>query len=392
MIKDYQKLPLSSKCKKVVRYFRIYGLSRTLIKVAGRSRDKNLKWFFKSSYIKHAPTTSLIGCGQFGFSTISYFLQRKKGNIFLDCFDTNEGNQKSCSEFWGYRMVKNAKELFENPKCKYVYIASDHYSHTPYAIEALNHNLSVHLEKPIAITKEQLKDLLIAKNKSKGTLYAGYNRPYSKAVTTLDKAIEGTKKSLSLGCYVFGHKIDEDHWYRNPIEGTRICGNVGHWLDLSMHLFNIRGYLPERIDISIAYSDKKELDDNISITYVTDFQDLVTIILTSRNEPFEGINETINLQCGKVNAIIDDFRRLTLLSGSNKIHRRYFHKDVGHAKSVMQLFGTNNRQWIEVIYSTLLMITIKDMVLKNETSLSYNIKKDYQEICNETNHTRSQDR
>lgn len=392
MITDYQKLPLSCKCKKVFRFFRIYGFSRTLIKVAGRSRNKNLRWFFKSSYIKHKPSTSLIGCGQFGFSTISYFIQRKKGNIFLDCFDINTEKQKSCSDFWGYRMTKSAKELFENPKCKYVYIASDHYSHTPYAIEALNNNLLVHLEKPIAITKEQLKDLLIAKNKSNGALYAGYNRPYSKAIATIDKKLKDTKNSLTLGCYVFGHKINKGHWYRDPIEGTRVCGNIGHWLDLSMHLFNVRGRFPERIDISITYSDKNEPDDNISIAYVTDFGDVITIVLTSRNEPFEGINETINLQCGEVNAVIEDFRRLTILSGSNRIQKHYFHKDVGHAKSIMQLFSTNNRQWIEVVYSTLLMITIKDMVLQNETYLSYNIKKDYQEICNETNHTRSQDR
>ena len=75
---------------KVIRYITIYGIPRTIIKVAGRTRARELKLFFKASYIKRNKDVSLIGCGQFGFSTISYFVQKKYGNRFLECYDVEK--------------------------------------------------------------------------------------------------------------------------------------------------------------------------------------------------------------------------------------------------------------------------------------------------------------
>lgn len=100
-----------------------------------------------------------------------------------------------------------------------------------------------------------------------------------------------------------------DHWYRLPEEGTRVCGNIGHWIDLAVHLMKTRGRIPEKFIISISYSDVKDFDDNISITITTNLRDLINIILTARSEPLEGVNETINFQCGNLIAKIDDFRK-----------------------------------------------------------------------------------
>lgn len=369
--------------KKLIRYTTIYGWQRALVKVAGRTRKTWLKYFFKATYIKHKHETSLIGCGQFGFSTISYFIQRKKGNVFLDCYDIDKTASDTCSKVWGYHAVESAQEVINNPNCKYIFIASDHYSHTEYAIEALSNGISVHLEKPIAVNRKQLESLLRAKKESSGRLFAGYNRPYSKAITIIDRIIQGSQLPMTLGCFITGHKIEKEHWYRIPKEGTRVCGNIGHWLDLSIHLFNVRGILPFTLDIQIMQSNPKEIDDNLTITYKTDKGDLVTISLTSRNEPFEGINETINLQCGKLNATIDDFRKMTLHEGSNKKVYKFWPKDVGHSRSIMQVFMEGNRDWVEVTYSTLLMLKIKDMVLAGESYSKYDISRDYNLMTNQ---------
>ena len=365
---------------KVLRFIYIYGFSRTIIKVAGRTRVLWLRFLFKSTYVHGKKDISLIGCGQFGFSTISFFIQKAFGSRFRSCYDINTENSLSCSKFWGYDIESDVNQLITAPESKYIFIASDHYSHTEYAIRALEAGKDVHLEKPISVTKEQLRNLLKAQKESLGHLYAGYNRPYSKAIQKIDRVIKNNGLPLSLGCFVIGHKIGHDHWYRIPKEGTRICGNLGHWLDLSIHLFNSRGQLPRILRINVMQADKKEVDDNLTISYSTDVGDLVSITLSSRGEPFEGIRETVNVQSGEIIAAIDDFRKMTLLRGAKRWEYRYWPKDVGHQRSIMQVFSKNNREWIEVVYSTLLMLKIRDMVLAGEDYLEYNILHDYQDI------------
>lgn len=355
--------------KKIIYYNRLYGFGRTIIKVAGRARYNWLNIFFPKKRAQQ--NVSLIGCGQFGFSTISYFLYKNLGSCFLQCYDIDRKNCISTARFWGYTPVKDWKELIGNPNCKYVYIASDHYSHSIYAIEALKAGKIVYCEKPIAVSRKQLKDLEDAICRYSGEIFFGYNRPFSKAIADLKVYIQDIRQPMTINCFVSGHKLAPDHWYNDPKEGTRICGNLGHWIDLSMYLFEVRGYVPTKFDINIMCADDQVIDDNITITYRTDFGDLVTLVLTSRTEPFEGINETINLQCGNVISKIDDFRMQTIWVDEKKKRIRYWPKDVGHRQSIVQPFHSNGRRGKGVMLSSLLMLKIKEMASKHEKETVY---------------------
>ncbi len=357
--------------KKVLRYGLIYGFHRTVIKVAGRSRKSYLRFFFGKLFFFKTQDTSLIGCGQFGFSTISYFILKRSGNRFLECFDINKVNEISTANFWGYRSQPNVLKLINNPDCKYVYIASNHASHTDYAVQALNAGKVVYVEKPVSVSYPQFIMLfgLCRQMNNKDRLFVGYNRPFSQAVRTLSNFIKNTNLPITLNCFVIGHFIGPDHWYRLPEEGTRICGNVGHWIDLSIHLLNTRGQISEDYDISISYSNEEDIDDNISISMVTNNHDLINILISSRAEPFEGINESIQFQSGEVIAKIDDFRRMHIWHGNEKYSYAYKPKDVGHSVSISQPYRTNiRRNFAEIEVSTVIMLEVTDMVKKRESN------------------------
>ncbi len=349
---------------KVFRYSNIYGFRRTMIKAAGRLRNPIIKVLYPELLIKRSKQVSLIGCGQFGFSTISFFLLKKKKNVLLDCYDTVNSNSLSTAFFYGYNSRNSSIEVIENPQCKFIYIASNHYSHTEYATKALQHNKIVYVEKPISVNWEQFSLLLNFVKEYPGKLFVGYNRPFSAAIRSLKPYLQNKKFPITLSCFVIGHLIEKDHWYRIENEGTRICGNVGHWLDLMIHLMSMRGCIPDEFEVAVAYSADKDFDDNLSITITTNFKDLVNIILTGRSEPFEGINETINLQCDNVNVKIDDFRHMTLWEGEKLIKKKFKPKDVGHEAAILQPFSDApyKRDFFEVEVSTVLMLSITDMV------------------------------
>lgn len=365
---------------KLFRFASIYGIRRSLTKSFGRLR---INFPLSNIFSSGKRYVSVIGCGQFSFSTICYFLQKNKGNIFLSCYDVNDKQSFSLKKFFNFKNVSaSSDELINDNQLELLYIASNHYSHANYAVQGLNRRLTVYVEKPVAVNYDQFVELNRVIKSSNGKIFAGYNRPFSKAICFLKKmcnTASSNQNPFTINYFISGHLLSKDHWYRNPQEGTRICGNVGHWIDLTIHILSWR-QLPGNIKVNIAYSDINEPDDNICITLTSDLNDLVTITLTSRCEPFEGINETINLQYRNVIAKIDDFRRLTVWQDEKLIRKNFYPKDVGHEKAIMQPFISNiSRDWKEVELSTLLMLFITEMVVKKNTESVFDVK----EICGE---------
>lgn len=354
--------------RKLLRFVAIYGPSRTFFKVAGRLRLRP-PGFGRT----RTKDVAFIGCGQFAFATIGYFLQRNFGPRIAACHDINDAAARSLARALRVPMVSShADALLATPDLRTVYIASNHASHTDYAVRALRRGLDVYVEKPIAVTYDQLTRLLREQRTAPGRLFAGYNRPFSAAIrllraqTPIDPA-----GGMTLQCFVVGHQLGSDHWYRLPEEGTRVCGNVGHWLDLMVHMLAWRG-MPDRLDITIAVADDNEPDDNVCVSIRSDRADLFCVLLTSRSEPFEGINETINFQHGQTICKIDDFRRMTLWQGTRVMTRRFWPKDVGHGRAILQPFASDaGRDWHEVELSTLLMLHIAEMVRQGERQSNF---------------------
>lgn len=361
---------MKEKLLKIYRFILLYGFERTVVKTASRSGSKVMKKLLLKNYsFQKERSISLIGCGQFGFATISYLLLRTQGKRFLECYDIDENRTNLTARFYNYKAQRDVQALLANPECKLVYIASNHHSHTDYAVQALQQGKDVYVEKPIAVTHEQFTKLRNAMSDSKNRLFVGYNRPYSKAIRKIDGLIKNNRSPISLNCFISGHVIDADHWYRIPEEGTRICGNVGHWIDMMVHLMNQRGEIPTGYEISITNANPKEIDDNIAISIRSEFFDITSILITARTEPFEGINETINFQCGDIIAKIDDFKRLTIWNKAEKFQKKYWRKDVGHQRAISQPFlpASEVREWKEIETSTHLMLEITDMVRTQTT-------------------------
>jgi len=360
-----------------MRFITIYGIKRTLIKVLGRSR-----YPISLPNKQKDRSISVIGCGQFAFSTICYMLYFNRRGSFLGTYDIDIQNANSLSRLYQFKKTySSADELIDDPNCKLIYIASNHSSHTPYALSAITRNIEVFIEKPIATNMNQFQELVKAIESSNQNIYVGYNRPFSPAMMHLKPTIENLGTPLTLSCYVTGHFLEPEHWYRKPEEGTRICGNMGHWIDLMIYLLNIVNAIPpDQFEISITYSNKEVLDDNLGVSFTTENNDLISILMSSRSEPFEGINETINLQCGKVIAKIDDFRKMTVWNGHKKSTKRYWPKDVGHKLSVLQPFLPEKRIFEEIKISTLIMLQVMDMVKDSITKKKISVNEEMTRI------------
>lgn len=358
--------------KKAARYVLIYGLTRTLFKIAGR-RNWRIPGLHKRG---REASISIIGCGQFAFATLGYFLRFQKYGI-VSCFDINKNAQSAFQKAYNVDFApSNIEELLSDKRLKTVYIASNHATHTQYAIMALDRNIDTYIEKPIAVNRVQLDDLVAAIQRTEARVFVGYNRPFSPAIQDLRTSIKINPDSgVTLQCFVVGHAISKDNWYRRPEEGSRVCGNLGHWIDLFIHIINWRG-LPEKLSIRITIADQFCPDDNLCVAIASDKKDLCSIVFSTRSEPFEGVSETINLQHEDTICKIDDFRFMKIWRGDKIIKRRYWPKDVGHKNAILQPFKKQNHRSItEVILSTRLMIHISEMLAMGNDCSDFEIGK-----------------
>lgn len=368
---------------KVIRYIQIYGFSRTIVKAISNGNFNFVRSFYFS---RKSNSVGLIGCGNFAFSTTCFFLKKNLGLIFGKCYDINTDRAKYLGKFFGFTIANSSIDIFNDKDIDYIYIASNHSSHSEYAIMALNSNKIPYIEKPIVVNYIQLVNLIKAKNNSKLPVYCGYNRPFSSAIQTLKQLVDKKNSStFTISFIIVGHKIEDSHWYRKPEEGSRILANLSHWLDLSIYILGWKLNFPKMLNISISYSDKLTPSDNINIAITSDLNDLFVFTFTTRNEPLNGVNETILFQSDEFTAKIDDFRNMNITTTNKSKNYKFFPKDAGHENAILQPFNSKIvRDWKEIEISTLLILFIEQMVNVKDTFGIFEIEKSYSKLISET--------
>jgi predicted dehydrogenase len=334
---DYTSQKLSFKIKKLLRYFRLYGIRRTLIKIKGQYHMKK-----KFPMLPELANPSekgghigLIGCGNYAFSNIAYYLEKNYGRVIRGAMDIDI--HKAASLFKEYDLryyTDDAGKIVSDPFIDLVYIASNHASHAEYAIEALKVGKSVHIEKPHVVTGDQLKRLCSAMSESKGKVGLGFNRPKSVIGRTIKQHIDSQSGPAIFNWFIAGHEIDHDHWYFKEEEGGRVLGNLCHWTDFIFWLV-----APEnRFPITITPTRCGKSDCDIAVTYVFGDESIAAITFSTKGHIFEGVRERFAAHRGKVLISMDDFKDLTVEIVNKKYKAFQIFRDHGHELNIMNSY------------------------------------------------------
>jgi predicted dehydrogenase len=334
---DYTTQRLGLKIKKTLRYLRLYGIGRTLIKVKGQYHMKRRYVNFPQlpSLPKNGGHVGLIGCGNFAFSNIAYYLKKNYGCIIRGAMDIDKHKAASLYENYGLRYyTEDAEKLINDPLIDFLYIASNHASHAEYAIQALRAGKSVHIEKPHVVREDQLERLCTAMTECEGRVNLGFNRPYSRIGRTIKQYLDAQSGPAMFNWFVVGHEISADHWYSKETEGGRIFGNLCHWSDFVLQLVS-----PEnRYPLTITPTSGKKSDCDIAVTYIFGDESIATITFSAKGHTFEGVRERFSAQRGNVVISMDDFKDLTVEIVEKKYHLRPWFRDHGHELNITRSY------------------------------------------------------
>lgn len=335
---DYTQQALWFKLRKVVRYTRMYGPSRTLAKVQGQYHMLAKHGGIPTSRIstngrKHV---GLIGCGNFAHSNIAYYLRRNRGQVIRGVMDLNPDRAVSLSRKYGadYATV-DAAEVISDPRIDLVYIASNHASHAEYAIAAIKAGKAVHVEKPHVIDEDQLHRLGRAvANAEKPRIRVGFNRPLSPIGIKIAQAVQAQSGACMVNWFVAGHEIDPSHWYFRPEEGGRILGNLCHWSDFTLRLIPSQDRYPIRILPARAVRS----DCDLSVSYVFGDGSIGVISFSAKGHTFEGVRESLNVHKGDALIAMTDFWNLTIDENDKKRRTKTLFRQHGHEAAIMQSY------------------------------------------------------
>lgn len=335
---DYLKQPLSFKIKKVLRYIQLYGFSRTLVKVRGQRHMARTYTQLPALPISPLPGrhVGLLGCGNFAFSNLAYYLKKCFGSVIQGCMDINI--HRAASLFEQYRLnyyTDDPKKVIEDKTIDLVYIASNHASHAEYAIQCLEAGKAVHIEKPHAVTHDQLVRLCRTMDKTKGKVQLGFNRPYSPFGLKIFDILRNQPGAAMLSWFIAGHEIDPSHWYFDVKEGGRILGNLCHWTDFTLQMI-----APEnRYPIRINPTRWEKSDCDIAVNYVFGDGSIGVITFSAKGHTFEGVKERFSAHKGNALLVLEDFQKLIIEIVDKKSIYSAWRRNHGHQQAVEKSYG-----------------------------------------------------
>ncbi|MCH9024463.1 MAG: Gfo/Idh/MocA family oxidoreductase [candidate division Zixibacteria bacterium] len=275
----------------------------------------------------------LIGCGNFAFTTIGFFLRKRFGRVFASCMDVDINKAASMSSYYKIpNYTTCAEDVINNDKVQMLYIASYHSSHAKYAIQALQNGKHVYIEKPHVVSEEQLVRLVNTMETTKGKVFLGFNRPFSRFGEIIRNYLDKETGPGIYNWFIAGHDLEPDHWYHRKEEGGRILGNLCHWTDFVLRLVPVADAFP--IKIIPARAEKSDTD--VAVSFVFNDNTVAVISFSAKGHAFEGVKERFTAYKGNTMIAMDDFKTMEINVINKKKKYANFYRDHGHSRSIVK--------------------------------------------------------
>jgi polar amino acid transport system substrate-binding protein len=247
-----------------------------------------------------------IGAGSFAQS---YLLPNVKKFGSLDTVVTRDGmNSKNVAQKFGFgKSSCDAGDILNNTAINTLFIATQHDTHASYTIEGLRSNKAVYVEKPLAMNREELDEVIKAYNSaSSPVLMVGFNRRFAHISREAKQSLRNTGEPVVMNFRVNAGFIPKDHWTQTAAGGGRIVGEICHFIDL-MQFFTDAEPVKVYAECISTSSDKIKSDDNISITVRLSDGSVGNLIYTANGDKALP-KERFEIYGGNSVFIINDFR------------------------------------------------------------------------------------
>ncbi len=202
------------------------------------NKSKSTVHIKKTSFKSNRGIIGIIGAGNFTKMTMLPYLKKANAQIKSIASLTGLHGTDLAKKYKISQSHSNYLDILNDAEIDTVVIATRHNTHSRIALESLKANKNTFVEKPLAISFDEL--LKISDELSEMTnpmLTLGYNRRFSPHIIKIKKIIKDRIGPLNIIANMNAGYISPDHWVHDPsVGGGRIVGEACHLIDICVFL------------------------------------------------------------------------------------------------------------------------------------------------------------
>ena len=290
------------------------------------------------------PKIGFIGAGNFAQSNLLPIL--KKLNVHLSGVAVSTpANARAIADKFGFSFcATDPNEILKDTVIDTVFVATRHDSHAQFVIGALENNKHVFVEKPLAVTRDQLRAIGRAYNRhsqGKLVLMTGFNRRFSRPFQDIRDFFLSVNEPLIMSYRVNAGILPSNHWLYEPGQGGRLIGEACHFIDCMSFVTNS---FPTRVFAESFGASTCVAGAKDSVNVVIRFANgsVGNLLYFTEGDPSVG-KEFCEVAGGGASAIMDNFKTLTL-SRSGRREKTRYSRDKGHSEEVKRFVAVLNGQ------------------------------------------------
>jgi len=183
---------------------------------------------------KDRMAVALIGGGGFAKGMHLPNLQKMAGSFILRAVASKTGsNAKAIAQQYNASYATtDYQELLRDKEIDMVMIATRHDLHARMAIDAARAGKAVFVEKPMALRKDELDELVRALEETKVPFLVGFNRRFSPHARRIKELTDKRLNPLIINYRMNVGFIPKDNWIQTQEGGGRNIGEACHIYDL----------------------------------------------------------------------------------------------------------------------------------------------------------------
>jgi predicted dehydrogenase len=248
----------------------------------------------------------IIGAGNFTKAMILPSLKKASAPIKYISSAGGLSGTTAAQKFGVGQSITDNRIMLDDPDLDAVLITTRHNSHARQVIEALEAGKHVFVEKPLALTHDDLDRIDAAYQKGDKTLTVGFNRRFSPFSQDLKKQLGDAPGPINVIATMNAGFIPQDVWVQDmEIGGGRIIGEACHLIDL---ITFFTGSLVESVVMNALGPNAAENSDNASILlrYQNGSQGVINYF-SNGSKAYS--KERIEVYSQNRTAVIDNFRK-----------------------------------------------------------------------------------
>ena len=295
---------------------------------------------------KRPVVLGVIGAGNFSKATLLPAAKSVHGVEFRGVVTATGISGRHTGEKYGFSYcTTDPQQILDDPQINCVMIATRHHWHAQQTAAALRAGKDVFVEKPLALTVEELQIVRQAfeeasEKKAAGRapiLFVGFNRRFSPFTIAVKKWLAFTDIPMVINVRVNAGFVAADSWVQDAEQGGgRILGEVCHFADL-IH------YLTDSATIEVCtYAMKPAAhyrdDDNIVVGLRLADGSVASIVYSSSGDKAYP-RERVEVLRGGAVCLIDNFRFASLTRNGVTHRKRSFNVDRGHCAETKAFFA-----------------------------------------------------